>query len=807
MSTTTREEEGDVPQRLFAGRRSDANYSMTGHIQRGGRPIPAYTQATSIAPSHAPSNADKRSAAAAGATGPMRRLAELMTGTPRNRLAALRNAAAGKKSTQGGGGTTAQWTSAPASEVTESHAGPNPPLFSLGRIKSLTKKGKEKEAEKEKEREKERSEAASRSLRNPDRERRTRRAEVASWLPTEWVPSEMGSDLNANSPSTATAKPASQPPWKDDRRSASQHHSRTDSRAKLASVDESSEALSPVIETGGSRFMSLNTPTVHRRTSSQQMSSTSTSSPVHRRRSSQQLRNSLPPLQEIPIPSTTASPLPTPISVMLEGEEHQVDDIPDIPSEADNDEHEHYSDIGYPAPVKEEKEEKEAKEAKEEQFKVPSSKSSSRKAPSEQAPPSYSTNPGSDEMPIGITTFRLPERRPTEPLTYTDEKQRLIAREEEQRRRNAAQRQPEPEPALPVVRVTSPTTKGSSGDRHRSADGGTASRPPSSALPSRSPSRISEEDEVEYEELPVPASQQALPSHVHHRSIDSTARAPSTSRKSERDVYSGRTNRASEQGHGSGGANLKHQVSNATSMMSRRSMPLRVINPTQSSTASSEVDSMPASLPQPTREKVAPRPASSMGGGSAEEDILEEDYEEEEEEERSDEEEFDRKERAPTETETATVKGAPHTRPPATESYADRSPSLPDMPMPMPNPITVYVPSPLSTPKGPKSPKLAESSKGGPMPLMLTRMLSQRDRENRLHHPKLIEWRSGPMEVQAALYGPLAEEGNDIPAEERIIWYESTGDIPEFEGFEEDVRASDLEAELGKFAVSLFCRR
>ncbi|KAG8900335.1 hypothetical protein FRC00_013443 [Tulasnella sp. 408] len=88
------------------------------------------------------------------------------------------------------------------------------------------------------------------------------------------------------------------------------------------------------------------------------------------------------------------------------------------------------------------------------------------------------------------------------------------------------------------------------------------------------------------------------------------------------------------------------------------------------------------------------------------------------------------------------------------------------------------------------------------MPLMLTRMLSQRDRENRLHHPKLIEWRSGPMEVQAALYGPLAEEGNDIPAEERIIWYESTGDIPEFEGFEEDVRASDLETELGKFAYS-----
>ncbi|KAG8939955.1 hypothetical protein FRC00_013384, partial [Tulasnella sp. 408] len=621
----------------------------------------------------------------------MRRLAELMTGTPRNRLAALRTAAAGKKSTQGGAGTTAQWTSAPASEVTESHAGPNPPLFSLQRIKSLGKKGKEKEAE----REKERSEATSRAVRNPDRERRTRRAEVASWLPTEWVPSEIGSDQNANSPSTATAKPASQPPWKDDRRSdrrsASQHHSRTDSRAKLASVDESSEALSPVIEMGGSRFMSLNTPTAHRRASSQQLSNAS-SSPVHRRMSSQQLRNSMPPVQEIPIPSTTASPLPTPISVMLEGEEHQVDDIPDIPSEADNDAHEHYSDIGYPAPVKEEKEEKE------ELFKVPSSKSSSRKASTDQAPPSYSTNPGSDEMPIGITTFRLPERRPTEPSGYTDEKQRLIAREEEQRRRNAAQRQPEPEP-VPVVRVTSPTTKGSSGDQHRSAGGGTASRPPSSALPSRSPSRISEEDEVEYEELPVPASQQALPSHVHHRSIDSTARAPSTSRKSERDVYSGRTNRASEQGHGSGGANLKHQVSNATSMMSRRSMPLRVINPTQSSTASSEVDSMPASLPQPTKEKIAPRPASSMGGGSAEEDILEEDYAEEYEEERSDE-DFDHKERAPTETETATVKGVPHTRPPATASEVDRSPSLPDMPMPMPNPITAHVPSPLSTPKG-----------------------------------------------------------------------------------------------------------
>ncbi|KAG8914827.1 hypothetical protein FRC01_003896, partial [Tulasnella sp. 417] len=804
MSTTTKTEEGDVPQRLFAGRRSDANQSLTGHIQRGGRP--AYTQATSIAPSGVPSNADRRNAAA---TGPMRRLAELMTGTPRNRLAALRDAAAGKKSTQGGGGTTAQWTSAPPSEIVpESHPAANPPLFSLERIKSLTKKGKEKEGEKEKQR----SEATSRAVRNPDRERRTRRAEVASWLPTEWVPSEMGSDLNANSPSTATAKPASQPPWKDDRRSASQHHSRTDSRAKLASVDESSEAHSPVIETGGSRYMSLNTPTAHRRTSSQQLSNASSGSPVHRRFSSQQLR--MPPVPEIPIPPTaTASPLPTPVTTLpapvnipptpntmvLEGEEHEVDDIPDIPSEA-GEPHEDYSNVGYKGTSTEEK------------VKPPSSKSSpheahpskppSSKSSSHQAPPSYTTNPGSDDMPMGMTTFRLPERRPTEPLSYTDDKRRLMAQEEEQRRRNAGH---EREP-VPVVHVTAPSTKGSSDNQHRSAGGGTAtnSRPPSSALPSRSPSRIIEEDELEYEELPEPASQQVLPTHVHHRSIDSSVgRAPSTARKSERDVYSGRTNRASEQGeHGSRGADLRHQPSNATSMMSRRSMPLRVANPTQTSTASSEVDSIPASLPRPAKEKIRSRSPSSIGDGELEKYILEEDEEEleEYEEERSEEEEFDHKARTVTETETATVKGLPRPRPPATASEAERSPSLPEMPMPAP--IIVHVPSPQSTPKGPKSPKLAESSKGTPMPLMLSRMLSQRDRDDRSLHPKLIEWRSGPMEVQAALYGALAEEGNDMPAEERIIWFESTADVPEFEDFEEEVRASDLETELGKFAFS-----
>lgn len=491
----------------------------------------------------------------------------------------------------------------------------------------------------------------------------------------------------------------------------------------------------------------------------------------------------MPPVLEIPIPpSETASPLPTPISVVLEGEEHEVDDIPDIPSEADVDAHEHYSDAGYKP------------QAKVEEFKVPSTSSSSH-----QAPPSYTTNPGSDEMPIGITTFRLPERRPTEPATYTDEKQRLMAQEEEQRRRNQGHQR---EPSVPVVRVTSPTTKGSSDNQHRSAGGGTVSnsRPPSSALPSRSPSRIVEEDELEYEELPVSASQQNLPSHVQQRSVDSVGRAPSTSRKSERDVYSGRTNRASEQGH-EGGANLKHQPSNATSIMSRRSMPLRVTNPTQSSSASSEVESMGASLPRPSTEKLVPRSSSSMDGGDAPEYIIEEEEEEEElEEERSDEEEFDHKGWAGTETETATVKGVPITRQPAPPSEVDRSPSIVEMPMPAP--ITVHVPSPASTPKSPKSPKLAESSKGTPMPLMLTRMLSLRDNETRLRHPKLIEWRSGPMEVQAALYGALAEEGNDMPAEERINWFEATGDIPEFEGFEEDVRGTDLEVELGKFAVS-----
>ncbi|KAG8982459.1 hypothetical protein FRB90_006782, partial [Tulasnella sp. 427] len=809
MSTTTRTDaEGDVPQRLFAGRRSDANQSLTGHIHRGARSVPAYTQATSVAQSQTPSNMDDKTHA--HATGPMRRLAELMTGTPRNRLAALRTAAAGRKSTQGGGGgTTAQWTSAPASEVTESHANanPNPPLFSLGRIKSFGKKGKGKENE----REKERSEAATATARTrePNRERRTRRAEVASWLPTEWVPSEVGSDLRADSPSTATAKPASQPPWKDDRRSTSQHHSRTDSRTKLPSVDESSEAPSPVIETGGSRFMSLNTPTVHKRPSSQQLSTSSTGSPVHRRTSSQHLRYAMPPLQEVPIPSTTtASPLPTPVSVMLDGEEHEVDDIPDIPSEAGEDEreheHEHYSDVGYKATAA--KAEEDAKE--------PSTTSSSH-----QAPPSYTTHPGSEDMPVGITTFQLPERRPNEPLTYADEKRQLMmAREEEQRRRNAGHQR---EPSVPVVRITSPTAQGSSDHQQRSVGGGSApsSRPPSSVLPSRTPRDGG--DEVEYEELPVSSIQQVLPTSVRQRTVDSTNRAPSTSRKSDRDVYAGKTTRASERehGHGStnlkhqpsnvtsasrkserdvypgrtnrtserdhldGATNLKHQPSNATSVMSRRSMPLRVTNPARSSTVSSEMESLGGSLPQPANEKVVVPPSPSMhDDGELLGDVMEEDEysDEDEDEEGEDEEEdddeelhFDRgldhKEPIETDTETGTIKGGiSPSRPPAPPSDSIRSPSIPES-MPMPNHITVHTPSLPSTPKlRTKSPKLAESSKGTKIPYMLSRMLSQRDDDERIRHPKLIEWRSGPMEVQAALYGPLAEEGNDMPAEERI---------------------------------------
>ncbi|KAG8981740.1 hypothetical protein FRB90_007038 [Tulasnella sp. 427] len=41
-----------------------------------------------------------------------------------------------------------------------------------------------------------------------------------------------------------------------------------------------------------------------------------------------------------------------------------------------------------------------------------------------------------------------------------------------------------------------------------------------------------------------------------------------------------------------------------------------------------------------------------------------------------------------------------------------------------------------------------------------------------------------------------------MPAEERIVWIEATDDFPELEEFEEDVRGSELETELGKFAFS-----
>ncbi|KAG8962638.1 hypothetical protein FRC03_003952 [Tulasnella sp. 419] len=67
---------------------------------------------------------------------------------------------------------------------------------------------------------------------------------------------------------------------------------------------------------------------------------------------------------------------------------------------------------------------------------------------------------------------------------------------------------------------------------------------------------------------------------------------------------------------------------------------------------------------------------------------------------------------------------------------------------------------------------------------------------------KLKEWRNGPQEVQAPLYGGHAEEGNTLTPDERIFWYDSALDKEEFEEFENDVRGTTLEMELGQFAFS-----
>ena len=57
------------------------------------------------------------------------------------------------------------------------------------------------------------------------------------------------------------------------------------------------------------------------------------------------------------------------------------------------------------------------------------------------------------------------------------------------------------------------------------------------------------------------------------------------------------------------------------------------------------------------------------------------------------------------------------------------------------------------------------------------------------------------MEVQAALYGSQAEMGNPLLPEERIVWFEDASEKYEFAEFERDARGSELEIELGKYAV------
>lgn len=69
-------------------------------------------------------------------------------------------------------------------------------------------------------------------------------------------------------------------------------------------------------------------------------------------------------------------------------------------------------------------------------------------------------------------------------------------------------------------------------------------------------------------------------------------------------------------------------------------------------------------------------------------------------------------------------------------------------------------------------------------------------------YTKLVSWRSGPLEVQAPLYGGQAERGNVLAAEDRIFWYEDVLEKKQFESFDREVRGSPFEIELGKFAVS-----
>lgn len=71
--------------------------------------------------------------------------------------------------------------------------------------------------------------------------------------------------------------------------------------------------------------------------------------------------------------------------------------------------------------------------------------------------------------------------------------------------------------------------------------------------------------------------------------------------------------------------------------------------------------------------------------------------------------------------------------------------------------------------------------------------------------PRLVSWRSGPMELQAALYGNLAEPGNYLAPEERMLWFEDPEEKVEFHQFDQEVGGTPLEVELGQFAVSTQC--
>ncbi|KAG8908973.1 hypothetical protein FRB99_000076 [Tulasnella sp. 403] len=76
--------------------------------------------------------------------------------------------------------------------------------------------------------------------------------------------------------------------------------------------------------------------------------------------------------------------------------------------------------------------------------------------------------------------------------------------------------------------------------------------------------------------------------------------------------------------------------------------------------------------------------------------------------------------------------------------------------------------------------------------------------QRRYDGPALMAWRSGPMEVQASLYGGHAEEGNTLSAEERVFVCESPLESPLFARFESEVRGTEYEIALGKFAVRTF---